>query len=129
MLKNKEIKISDLLSSKEKKPFLALWNLSTSILSGKGSTRKERKEISKKLYKLHDEILGNIGERIIKDLPAKINNKEYELLKMWLEKQISETKELIEVCNKSGVPHANQLNSGIIKGYENILKLIRGEPI
>lgn len=55
--------VRGLLTNEEKKVFSELWNLSTNILHGKGSNRKERKEISEKLYELHDSIL-----RIILDV-------------------------------------------------------------
>lgn len=49
--------MTDLLTHEEKKVFSELWNLSVKISSGKGSIRKERKEISERLYELHDSIL------------------------------------------------------------------------
>ena len=49
--------VRQLLTTEEKKVFSELWNLSSNILSGKGSTRRERKEISDELYELHDSIL------------------------------------------------------------------------
>ncbi len=49
--------VRGLLTKEERKVFAELWNLSTNILHGKGSARKERKEISSKLYELHDSIL------------------------------------------------------------------------
>lgn len=57
-----KIKLNEELTEEQKKPFSILWKIADNINYGMGSTKKERKELSKELYEIHDDILRIIIE-------------------------------------------------------------------